>query len=818
MTSPSTRRGPASPMTVPGSAMSPNSPLSRPGSPGTNRPRMPPGKGKSPAKQPPPGGDPSVWQQQRQWPAKAAGTPGTLPPPPHQPHAGAAQQQGAAPPAAVPRPAGQSPRRGPIPPPMGAVKQASPKAQRSVRPRAPDPQPAGIHYDPRDRAPEDRSPRAAGPHDPGFWMPFGNFEHVVRGSLQIEGVNYARFEQAKGEDEAAITDFFDALADDLIAVVGSRVRREDVRFRAFPGVIKTVTLHYGDMLAPRPPRGSPERDPRLVDAEWGLNVDYAVRAEDQASQRNIAMSIFNALSSPQGFPGQRAQAIYAQRIDGSPETARPLAITAPDRRVEPRIDRRAQSPISPAVAGDGRLPLTQSGHPAAMFMSARSQPQAGWAAAQQQRDGGGPGAYPDPNYEPIIGGHKSFELEKELRERGMHASANAVALQGAAVYEGPQGYPAPGSGSPRRDWVSSGSPLRTYGPAPPAPEGSYAAALDTTQPMGSCGGGQLQQPSLRTAAAAAGLVGRVCPPPPTEGALPPCRFASPEDERRDRELADLGERIFRERMQLRLVQQREEAREASMRRGSIAASMHAGSLRAASLRSASARQAGSMRQQRAGSAHGASLNHPGSLSVAPGSLRLAPVALDDPAMQGSLAGSAHRAGSCAASGQFMPEPEDMNYSLQTAPLQPLESTQAHRSVHASSRYASGSPTSMHHSRHYGSVSAHSARYHAAAAPLPDDGSALLYDDSQLGSTLADGPLARPSSARPSPRHGSVRAAPQPVMHAASWHAGQQQQRAASRSASWTVSSRHAQTAQSWHAGRSRGAAAAADTPYLSAEF
>ena len=68
----------------------------------------------------------------------------------------------------------------------------------------------------------------------------------------------------------------------------------------------------------------------------------------------------------------------------------------------------------------------------------------------------------DPTYEPIVGGHKSYSWEKELRERGLHASANELAKDGDAYFEGPQGHPAPGSGSPRRDRVSA-SPARRVG-------------------------------------------------------------------------------------------------------------------------------------------------------------------------------------------------------------------------------------------------------------------------------------------------------------------------------------------------------------------
>ncbi|KAJ9443383.1 hypothetical protein DIPPA_30616 [Diplonema papillatum] len=82
----------------------------------------------------------------------------------------------------------------------------------------------------------------------------------------------------------------------------------------------------------------------------------------------------------------------------------------------------------------------------------------------------------DPTYEPIIGGHKSFSWEKELRERGLHASANEIAGQGDAFFEGPQGSPAPGSGSPRRNQVSP-SPARRLPPGSVPRAGSMQSGM-----------------------------------------------------------------------------------------------------------------------------------------------------------------------------------------------------------------------------------------------------------------------------------------------------------------------------------------------------
>eukprot|EP01065_Artemidia_motanka_P035865 TRINITY_DN43763_c0_g1_i1.p2 TRINITY_DN43763_c0_g1~~TRINITY_DN43763_c0_g1_i1.p2 ORF type:complete len:141 (+),score=39.97 TRINITY_DN43763_c0_g1_i1:65-424(+) len=60
----------------------------------------------------------------------------------------------------------------------------------------------------------------------------------------------------------------------------------------------------------------------------------------------------------------------------------------------------------------------------------------------------GPDFHYRPEYEPEAGGHKSNSLEKELRDRGLHASANRVGQSGGAAIGGPPGSarePVPGS-------------------------------------------------------------------------------------------------------------------------------------------------------------------------------------------------------------------------------------------------------------------------------------------------------------------------------------------------------------------------------------
>ncbi|KAJ9444667.1 hypothetical protein DIPPA_30698 [Diplonema papillatum] len=95
----------------------------------------------------------------------------------------------------------------------------------------------------------------------------------------------------------------------------------------------------------------------------------------------------------------------------------------------------------------------------------------------------GPHAGDDTSFKPNVGGHKSFSWEKELRERGLHASANELALQGDAFFEGVQGQPAPGSGSPKRNRVSP-SPQRKLPPGTVPRAGSYSPIPPTSNRAG----------------------------------------------------------------------------------------------------------------------------------------------------------------------------------------------------------------------------------------------------------------------------------------------------------------------------------------------
>eukprot|EP00662_Eupelagonemidae_sp_cell21_P053204 gene53204-16229_t len=81
---------------------------------------------------------------------------------------------------------------------------------------------------------------------------FDRYDHVVRGSITVDGVNYAKYEQVRERDEGARARFLDAVKDDFISEVGS---------------IKAVVLHYD-----APASDARHGGPSLVDAEWSINT------------------------------------------------------------------------------------------------------------------------------------------------------------------------------------------------------------------------------------------------------------------------------------------------------------------------------------------------------------------------------------------------------------------------------------------------------------------------------------------------------------------------------------------------------------------
>eukprot|EP01062_Namystynia_karyoxenos_P006300 TRINITY_DN12207_c0_g1_i2.p1 TRINITY_DN12207_c0_g1~~TRINITY_DN12207_c0_g1_i2.p1 ORF type:complete len:552 (+),score=141.66 TRINITY_DN12207_c0_g1_i2:79-1656(+) len=234
--------------------------------------------------------------------------------------------------------------------------------------RSPSPAPSPVArppYDHRDRAPEDRASgrRCLSPQLPqggrGPWWQgvFPAHSHVVCGSVVIEGVNYSVYESLRGCRGAA--DLEDGIRDDLISEVGSGVRREDVAITVTPGAIKSVVLHYagdaaqgGHFGARSPP------PPRLVDADWCLKVDYAIRVRDTELQRAAACALYRALTGPHGFSALGTATAYAaispERGEGEVRiraaSAEPAAASGPPSRSPPARARQQQRLLTPPLS------------------------------------------------------------------------------------------------------------------------------------------------------------------------------------------------------------------------------------------------------------------------------------------------------------------------------------------------------------------------------------------------------------------------------------------------------------------------------------
>lgn len=183
-------------------------------------------------------------------------------------------------------------------------------------------------YDHHDIAPEDRTelrrlPGTAGPPQVPFHG-FGMYEALVRGSVEVSGVNYARYE---GGGPSLRRQLSDALRDDLICEVGNGVRRDDVALRVLPGEISSVVLHYEHDRAVSPMRHSADGHngqlPLLYDAEWSMRVDYVIRAKDPARQRNIARALVTALAAPEGLTPLHIGGAYGQLTPDAPPRASP---------------------------------------------------------------------------------------------------------------------------------------------------------------------------------------------------------------------------------------------------------------------------------------------------------------------------------------------------------------------------------------------------------------------------------------------------------------------------------------------------------------
>eukprot|EP01060_Flectonema_neradi_P010721 TRINITY_DN177_c0_g2_i1.p1 TRINITY_DN177_c0_g2~~TRINITY_DN177_c0_g2_i1.p1 ORF type:complete len:428 (+),score=64.00 TRINITY_DN177_c0_g2_i1:66-1286(+) len=231
-----------------------------------------------------------------------------------------------------------------------------------------------------------------------------------------------------------------------------------------------------------------------------------------ASANEIAQRGDQYFEGPQGHPAPGSGSPRRDRVSASPQRSSYVAGGTPAAMSDYGSVRKSASPIgsyhgSPSYAQPIVTTTTTTTHyqPAVVTTSVSPQRQPAFVASASPSLRGpstthipasGFGVDNDPTYEPIIGGHKTHSWEKELRERGLHASANEMAKQGDSFFEGPQGHPAPGSGSPRRDRVSaspargsaspslvraSGSPMGqpAYAPSQPAYVSTQPAYVST---------------------------------------------------------------------------------------------------------------------------------------------------------------------------------------------------------------------------------------------------------------------------------------------------------------------------------------------------
>eukprot|EP00756_Hemistasia_phaeocysticola_P004703 Hpha_TRINITY_DN12964_c0_g1::TRINITY_DN12964_c0_g1_i1::g.164485::m.164485 len=199
-----------------------------------------------------------------------------------------------------------SPSR-PLAPPRSQAKGAwSPPQQGSPRVMR-DSGPATA-FDHRDRAPEDRqesSILSTSAMDAGSqwgWLNayFSPYDHLVRGSILVDGVNYSAYEAARGKADHKQKALDKALKSDLISEVGCGLMDSDIAVRVSPGAIKSVVLHYEEASSPL-----------LVDADWSIKVDYAMRLRDATLQQAAGAAIYRALTGPYGLHLQHLRSAYA---------------------------------------------------------------------------------------------------------------------------------------------------------------------------------------------------------------------------------------------------------------------------------------------------------------------------------------------------------------------------------------------------------------------------------------------------------------------------------------------------------------------------
>eukprot|EP00754_Rhynchopus_humris_P035613 Rhum_TRINITY_DN17149_c0_g1::Rhum_TRINITY_DN17149_c0_g1_i1::g.165372::m.165372 len=205
-------------------------------------------------------------------------------------------------------------------------------------------------FDQRDRAPEDRHRGAQAGYSSSLrsseTVPNPHNQTLVRGSLRLEGVDFSKYEGLKEQPDLQRM-LTTALRDDLISEGGNGMTREDILLRLSPGPIRTVVLDYhhsGDRRS-----GSAGKAPSLVDAEWCMDVEYAISTRSEQAQANIAHALYDSLSSGRMHLKSTRNA-YVRYIH--PEAADPHKIQAVPTTTEDRAS-SSESPLTPPQYGHG---------------------------------------------------------------------------------------------------------------------------------------------------------------------------------------------------------------------------------------------------------------------------------------------------------------------------------------------------------------------------------------------------------------------------------------------------------------------------------
>eukprot|EP01065_Artemidia_motanka_P051255 TRINITY_DN8987_c1_g3_i1.p1 TRINITY_DN8987_c1_g3~~TRINITY_DN8987_c1_g3_i1.p1 ORF type:complete len:429 (+),score=65.65 TRINITY_DN8987_c1_g3_i1:61-1287(+) len=180
-------------------------------------------------------------------------------------------------------------------------------------------------FDPHDRAPEDRLGIRSRTSEDVFFHP-GSC--VVRGTLYVDGLNYSCYEGHMKVCPDHCDSFLDGLREDLICEVGNGLRKCDILFRVYPGAVRNLVLDYDKRVPPPNDTGLWwQEDPKLLDADWGMRVDYAIRARNPQRQQGVATALYHVLGSAAGLPSRRTKQEYIKWLDPDNRANRNIVIT-----------------------------------------------------------------------------------------------------------------------------------------------------------------------------------------------------------------------------------------------------------------------------------------------------------------------------------------------------------------------------------------------------------------------------------------------------------------------------------------------------------